>query len=393
MSKKIKTGDTYDFSVATDGLYSIFVTASCERRNFLRVELDGLALKSLFPKSRNEFFNIPPAWNGNELRGTSETIVFIIKLNRGDHKLEFVSKGDAELRAEPRIVLLEKSGLATLFKDIQSEEKDQAPWITVVLINLPLSILDISVSCQKKFLDSDDVKLIIDGQIQKNPKVFWHGKNWLWRGYQLKGKIQTNRLYPDLPAGNHYLELWADRTPILRSLDILLTGKAKEVKETKRIPTVSNPEWTGDFLDDPEEIILARLIFGEANSQSLEAKEWVGWSVINRTKAKSWWPDNIRGVILQAGQYDVMRQTDRNFLKIINPLGFNDAGESDKKSWFECYEIAESIVAGKIKNTTTATHFHSFKNKVDIVKFEKNIVPKGKFIRKIDDIYFYRSPN
>lgn len=393
MNKKINTDYVYSFSVEADGLYSIFVTVTCKRKNFLRVELDGLALKGILPKNRNKFFNIPSAWNGNELKGTSETIVFIIKLSRGNHNLKFIPKGEAELLSEPRIVPLKESGLVTLFKDVQSEEKDQAPWITVVLINLPLSILDISINCQKKFLDSDDVKIIIDVQIQKNDKVFWHGKNWFWRGYQLKGKTQTNRFEPNLPAGNHYVELWADRTPTLKSLDILLTGKAKEEKEAKRIPTVDNPEWTGNLLDDTEEIILARLIFGEANSQSLETKEWVGWSVINRTKAKSWWPNNIHGVILQTGQYDAMKQADTNFLKIINPLSFKGAGESDKKSWFECYKIAESIVASKIKNTTTATHFHSFKDKVDIVKFEKNIVPKGKFIRKIDDMYFYWSPN
>lgn len=393
MNKKISTDYTYNFSVETDGLYYIFVIASCKRKNFLRVEMDGLALKGILPKSRNEFFNIPPAWNGNELKGTSETIVFVIKLSKGNHNLQFIPKGEVESVSEPKIVLLEKGASITLFKDIQSEEKDQAPWITVVLINLPLSILDISVSCQKKFLDSDDVKLIIDGQIQKNTKVFWHGKNWFWRGYQLRGKTQTNRFSPNLPIGIHYVELWADRTPTLKSLDILLTGKAKEEKEIKRIPTAGNPEWTGNFLDDPEEIILARLIFGEARNQSQEVREWIGWSVINRTRAGSWWPNNIHGVILQDGQYDTFKPTDNNFSKIINPLNYENVGEIDKKSWFECCVMAKNIISGDSVSPTKATHFNSFDKKEDVEWFEKHVVPKGKFIKKFGDMYFYWSPN
>jgi len=391
MFQKITKIYNYQFSVDSNGLFFISISATCKRKNFLRLEIDGLALKGILPKSRNEYFNIPPAWNGNVLKGTSETIIFIIKLAKGNHNLKFVVKDEAELLFEPKIVLLEKSGLINLLQDVQSEEKDQAPWITVVLVNLPLAILDISVSCQRKFLDSDDVKLIIDGQIKKNDKVFWHGKNWFWRGYELKGKTQTNRFYLNLPVGIHYLELWADRTPTLKSFDILIVKDKDIEKPTKRIPSVSDPEWTGDFLDDPEEIILARLIFGEANNQPREAKEWVGWSVINRIKAKSWWPKTIHGVILQAGQYDPFKQTDSNFLKIINPLGYKNVGELDKKHWYECCEIAQNIILGRLNNPTEATHFHG----IGVTKewFEKNNVPKGKFIKKIGGTYFYWSPN
>ncbi|KKQ27906.1 MAG: hypothetical protein US42_C0004G0045 [Candidatus Magasanikbacteria bacterium GW2011_GWC2_37_14] len=387
MFKKINSDYTYNFSVEEEGLYSISISATCKKKNYLRVEIDDLALKGLLPKSKNEHFNIPPAWNGNELKGVLKTVVFILKLSKGKQSLKFVPKGEAEISFEPEVVLLAKSGLITLFKDLKSEERNCQPWITVALINLPLPILDASISCQKKFLDSDEAKLIIDGQIQKNTQTILRGKNWFWRGWQLKGKILTSRFYPNLPAGVHYIELWADRTPILKSLDILVV---KEVS-IKRIPTVENPEWTGNFLDDPEEIILARLIFGEANNQPSEAKVWVGWSVINRTKAKSWWPDNIHGVVLQIGQYDAFKLSDRNFSKIINPLGFNNVGQSDKKSWYECYEIAEKIILGKIENPTEATHFHG----VGVSKdwFEKHQVPKGNFLKKIGDTYFYWSPN
>ncbi|OGH88476.1 MAG: hypothetical protein A3J93_04400 [Candidatus Magasanikbacteria bacterium RIFOXYC2_FULL_42_28] len=388
MYKQITEIFTYNFTVATDGLYAIYLSASCGRKNYLRTELDGSALKSLTPKRKNKYFNIPPSWNGNELKGTSKTIVFVIKLLKGNHGLNFIPKGKVEITTEPKITEINDAGLVALFSDIQSENKNCQPWITVALINLPLRFFDASIMCKKKFLDSDDVKLIIDEQIQKNPlKSIWRGKNWFWRGAEIKGNAQTNRFYPDLPTGTHYIDLWSDGTPILKSLDILLIRE----DAIKRIPTVDNPEWTGDFLDDPEEIILARLIFGEANSEPQKTKEWVGWSVINRTKAKSWWPNTIHGVILQAGQYDPFKTKDPNFEKIINPLNYKNVGETDKKNWFECYDVAKSIILKQSANPTEATHFHGAGVTEDW--FRRHIVPKGKFIKKIGNTYFYWSPN
>lgn len=224
MFKKINNIFTHNFSVSSDGLYSVLISATCKKKNHLRVEIDGMAINGIMPKSRNEFFSIPPAWNGNELKNTVKTIVFLTKLSKGDHILKFVPKGGAEIVLAPKVTLLDKDGLLTLFKDIQSEERNCQPWITVALIDLPLSILDISVSCSKKFLDSDDVKLIIDGKTQKNKQSILRGKNWLWRGRQLKGKIQTDRFYLNFPSGTHYIELWADRTPKLHSLELAVAG-------------------------------------------------------------------------------------------------------------------------------------------------------------------------
>ena len=48
---------------------------------------------------------------------------------------------------------------------------------------------------------------------------------------------------------------------------------------------------------------------------------------------------------------------------------------------------------GIITNSTEATHFHSHTEPEDIEWFEQNIVPNGKFLKKIDDMYFYWSLN
>lgn len=77
--------------------------------------------------------------------------------------------------------------------------------------------------------------------------------------------------------------------------------------------------------------------------------------------------------------------------KIIDPLNYDGVGMADKKSWYECYEIAGDVISGEIINPTTATHFFGIGVTSDW--FEKNVVPKGKFLKKIGNTYFYWSPN
>jgi hypothetical protein len=55
MFQKITDNFKYKFSVDTDGLYSISVSAACKKKNHLRVEIDSEALEGVLPKSRNKF--------------------------------------------------------------------------------------------------------------------------------------------------------------------------------------------------------------------------------------------------------------------------------------------------------------------------------------------------
>lgn len=156
----------------------------------------------------------------------------------------------------------------------------------------------------------------------------------------------------------------------------------------KRIPTVSEPLWTGKFRDDSDGMLLARLIFGEAEDQLREAKIVIGGSVLNRVRAKAW-PDTVYDVILQKGQYDPFKKQDRNFKKIIDPLA--RASQGRKRAWKESYEVAHGLLSESIPNPSTATHFHG--RGVSREWFLSHVVPKGKFLKKIGDTFFYWSPN
>lgn len=161
-----------------------------------------------------------------------------------------------------------------------------------------------------------------------------------------------------------------------------------EADSQKRIPTVEDPKWTGNFRDDPDDILLARLIFGEGENQSREAKVWIGSSVLNRVRAKAW-PNTLHEVILQKGQYDPFKKKDKNFKKIIDPLA--KAGKPRQRAWRESCDVASRLVSGRIPNSTAATHFHG--KGITRAWFEAHIVPNGKFLRKIGDTFFYWSPN
>lgn len=400
--RKIENNYEYGFDISEDGIYLIEIIASAKSwiQNLLKIKFgdDDLAVKIdniEFSKlnKRRGLFDGEAAWNGNNLKGLLKTGVFIVFLNKGNHIVKFLTDKKPELKSIK---------ISSITKDINYIPEDNNPaedgnrrqWITISLSNLPLKQLAISAVCKKYNHpnDDDDLKLIIDGKVQYNPEEKNHYFSY-WCGARDDGKEKTFQKEFNLSQGVHYIEFWADRMPEVKSinLDSSLNAEIGNDENKERVPTADNPGWTGDFNDDPEDIILARLIFGEASNQPHEAKIWIGCSVINRTKAKSWWPSTIHGVILQNGQYDPFNPSDRNYKKIISPIDFEGENEIDKESWKECCEIASGIVSGRISNPTEATHFHGIGQSRE--DFEKNIVPNGKFIKKIGDTYFYWSPN
>ena len=143
--------------------------------------------------------------------------------------------------------------------------------------------------------------------------------------------------------------------------------------------------------DDPEAILLARLIFGEARGEPREGKIWVGGSVLNRRDANSWWPHSIKEVILQPEQYDPVKPKDPNHKFFVDPL--QSGVPADLASWRECYQIAVDIISGELSNPTTATHFHGETSQFTTEEYLRKVVPKGKFLKKIGKTYFYWSPN
>lgn len=386
--RKIEKIFNYPFQISKEDLYLIEISARArsERQigeeetddDDLRIEINSRKFPQLNNPTR--YFDSPAAFNGGRLHNCKKTVIFLHQLSKGNHTLTLIPDREPFLEEIKTSKGEIKEGKLTLGLDRQAEDGDRRPWYTFAFIDLPLKEITLDLSCQRRKWDKDDVKIIIDGEIKRNLKEGILHKFWYWVGSFLKGGRQTDTFEVDLKKGVHYIELWADRMPILNQV-ILDFGDTL----LKRIPTVYDPKWIGDFYDDPEDVLVARLIFGEARGEPKEAKIWIAGSILNRVKAEAW-PDTIHDVILQPGQYDPFKLDDPNYPKIIDPL--KEISESE--TWQECYEIARDIISGQIPNPTSATHFYGGTRPE---WFFKTVVPQGKFLRKIGNTYFYWSSN
>lgn len=381
-----------EFTLIEEGTYLLVVSArACAwwqrlpptSRNFfqdeeLELSIDGQTTNLKF--------------NGNNLWNTRQFILFLLPLPAGQHYLTLSPKHKPFLE-EVRIYQLEELDLPldihsltesrpedTLLSTLISKAR---PWIVISSPRLFITKLVINALAKsgRSLLllktDDEDLQLRINGERKPNFEPKAH-KYWYWCGRTLQGKDKS--LSQDFTQENsiHLLELFSDRSPTVDQFTIAI----------KRFPTVDDPRWTGKFLDDPETILLARLIFGEAEDQPREAETWIAGSVLNRVAAKAW-PNTLHEVILQPKQYDPFKPDDTNYPKVIDPL--KGASERRSEAWRESYEVAKDILSGKIKNPTEATHFHG--RGVSQEWFLRNVVPNGRFLRSIGDTYFYWSPN
>lgn len=395
INKEINKEWQYLFEIKETGIYLIEITARAKSwwqnlKSFRSFFNDDDLVTTIddfsFPKLNNKkgIFDGEISWNGNQLKGLLKTNLYILYFEKGEHNVNFISDKSPFLE-NISIFQIENEFTYIPSKNNVAEQGDRRPWFAMAFAGFSMSNLKINVTAGKNNKDDEDVKLIVDGKIQENDTEKSH-KNWYWCGKILRGKEGIFDKDIKLEKGVHYIELYADGSPVLNKIEAEISRK-----NLGEIPTVDNPKWTGDWNDDTDEMILARLIFGEARGESREAKEWVAWSVINRIEAKSWWPKTIHEVILQKKQYDPFKPTDLNYSKIIDPFGFKGSNKASEASWRECYKVAEYVILRKTINPTEATHFHG----VGVTKgwYEKNIVPRGKFIKKIGNTYFYWSPN
>ena len=376
--KKITGITEISFSVDEFALYGIIVTARAQSgKQDLRVDIDTLKLRELPPKDKPQYNNIPPSWNGTELKGLAKTIIFILKLNKGEHTLKFVPTQEAIIdgyKIEP--VFDTKNIRFNL--ETQAEDGNRRPWITVVLVDLALNKFTAEFKLKRRFIDSDDVKVIVDGTIKRNNESILH-KFWYFIASIFKGETQTETFTENLSVGLHYIEFWADRMPNINYIQLDL-GQV----ELKRIPTVDDPVWTGDFNDDTEEMLMARLILGEGEGQPNETKLGISFTVINRLKKQNTnWGLSIKEIILKEDQYDGM-WNELTYEKVRNPL--KDSSEKRLREWQEIYKLAVDVISGNLSDPTEgATNFHSYTNQTMFPPW----ATEERFRIKLGSIYFY----
>lgn len=391
LKKKVTKNFSYPFTVEKAGIYAIVVGARAKnwiqnttkfisffRDDNLTIKINEISFPNL--SNKKEIFNGEGAWNGNKLNGLQQINLIVVSLKKGEQNLYFLASGSPTVEFVEIYKIEGNDFIIQPTEKYGVEDGNRRPCFKILTADVGVKTIFAKASAgANKGKDDDDLQLKIDGVMVENKTLKAH-KYWYWCGRVLKGESKIFEKDLKFESGVHYLEFWADGTPNLQEIKLVI----------KRIPSVDDPLWTGDFKDDSEEMILARLIFGEARSQPEEARSWVAMVVLNRKTSPRAWPDTIHEVILDSGQFDPFKPADkRNYPRIIDPLSIS----SETDAWKECYKIAGKAIDGSLIITTEATHFHSYKEPRDIEWFEKNIVPKGKFLKKIGNIYFYWSPN
>ncbi len=386
---KIITKDfSYPFTVEKAGIYAIVVGAKAKswfqntikfisffRDDNLAVKINGIE----FPKLSGERgeFDGEASWNGNKIKGLRQVNLFVVHLEKGEQNLEFIAKGSPLLESIEIHQIIKNQ----FFIDPATyliEDGNRRPWFNILTNGV--GIISIRVKAIASVgKDDNDLQIRINGLREQNNQPKAH-KYWFWCGRVLKGLPRIFRRTLNLKPGFNYIEFWADGAPVFNELDIHVTMSS-------RIPSVDDPAWTGDFYDDSEEMILARLVFGEARSQIREAKIWVASVVPNRIDAKTWWGSTIHDVILKDQQFESFNKDNKNRSFIENPL----IDSNQKQSWRDSYEVAKGILNGDISVSPEVTHFHD--PRLSQEYFIEHIIPKGKFLKRVGNLYFYWSPN
>lgn len=350
------------FTLGESGIYAIYITARCNGKNDLRVEIDNQFFRETPPKDNIQKFDIPPAWNGTKLKGRSQTNIFLLQLDEGEHVIDFIPEGQAKVEKFSYWQIEDPTHIEFNL-DQQAEEGDKRPWLTFALVDLPLKSIEAEATVNWHYFDGDDVKLITDNQVEKNPSSrLW--RNWVWHatpGQLFSGPKKEQKTFNrDLQSGIHYIEVWVDKTPTLHQVILDLGDFKSESSQPKQInvPTKENPKWTGNFSDDTDQMILARVLFGEARNTLVpdEARIAIGWVVKNRIES-SRWPNTYWEVITTPSHFSSFNIGDDNRPFVEDPLHKNN--EIDKKAWEHTYDIARKIIEGEIIDPTQgANHYY-----------------------------------
>ena len=122
--------------------------------------------------------------------------------------------------------------------------------------------------------------------------------------------------------------------------------------------------------NDSDEILLARMIFGEARNVSTSEKIVIGFTPVNRARdRKSYDGRTLKEAILKSKskminkngeekeiiihQYSCFNSWDPNLEKLINP------SEYDSKEWTRCRKVSRDILQGKYDSYNFGpTHYH-----------------------------------
>lgn len=173
------------------------------------------------PGSEGRLIDSPASFNGGKLHNRLQTIYFILHLESGKHVINLEPQFGAKVKEVSVDKLPIPDSKIDLSLEKTAEDGNNRPWVTFVLVDLPLTSITASVTARWHFPDGDDVKLIVNGEIKKNYHSLLH-KNWTWASSIIRKVFDDETVEKTfkegLPPNLHYIEFYADETPTLHKI-------------------------------------------------------------------------------------------------------------------------------------------------------------------------------
>lgn len=282
-SRRIDKSGDLEFATPAAGLFLLEISARAKNRKQvgrtddedLRVEIDGRKFPQLGNPQR--YLDSPAAFSGASLKGLRQTNFFLIPLANGPHTVSLMADEGATLES---LKVWQVEGWETidlrLGLDQLAEDGDRRPWLVFALVDLSLVSFSLSVRLKRRFIDSDDLKIIVDGEIKRNHRGLLH-KFWYFVASLVSGEEQSETFVVGLPVELHYLELYADRQPLINGIFFRGLGFATppEKNQTEIIKDKIRRK-AKEYGFDPE--IIVRLVQRESqfNPRAVSPKEAKG---------------------------------------------------------------------------------------------------------------------
>lgn len=127
--------------------------------------------------------------------------------------------------------------------------------------------------------------------------------------------------------------------------------KPKTRKKTKP----KNKYATTNPRNDSQEVLLARMLYGEARASYITDKERIaiGYVAINRKNdSENRWGKNLTDVILAPKQYSCFNPNDPNRRVVLDPES------DDSKTFYHLLDLSKKILKGEFEDPAKANHYH-----------------------------------
>ena len=218
LNREVKDQEIWSFDLEQDGVYIISVSAKCKNwlQNFkhlfddddLALQLDGYLFAEI--KGKKHEFASSGSWNGNEIKNDVKTVLFIVPLKSGSHKITFWA-GGMPFVEEVGIYSIEENEIDLISSKITIFGK----FLDVIIKNLKIENLNVTAKANI----SSKLEIIVDEIVQKNPK-YKRFEKWYWYGQELKGKYKDFKISGGFDDNKHSIQFVGEGNPEIESVKL-----------------------------------------------------------------------------------------------------------------------------------------------------------------------------